>query len=57
MKIEIKSLAGSILFEGDFASIADALVAAVKGNANLDGANLDACSEWERKEYTTQPEL
>jgi hypothetical protein len=41
VKIEIKTLAGSVLFEGDFTSLAAALTAAVKSGANLDGANLD----------------
>ena len=40
MKIEIKTLAGSLLFEGDFSSIAEALTAAVKRGANLAGAYL-----------------
>jgi hypothetical protein len=40
MKIQIKSIAGSILFEGDFSSLADAVKAAVKSDANLSGANL-----------------
>jgi uncharacterized protein YjbI with pentapeptide repeats len=41
MKIEIKSWSsGSILFEGDFSSLAEALVSAVKGKKNLKGANL-----------------
>ena len=40
MKIEIKSLAGSVLFEGDFSSLAEALMAAVKSRANLTDANL-----------------
>jgi len=42
MKIEIKHwISGSVLFEGDFSSLADALVAAVKGKTNLKGANLE----------------
>jgi len=41
MKIEIKSwLNGSVLFEGDFSCLADAVSAAVKSGANLSGANL-----------------
>ena len=40
MKIEIKSLADSVLFEGDFSSVKDCLVAAVLQGANLGGANL-----------------
>ncbi len=44
MKIEIKSLAGSLLFEGDFSSLAEALVAAVKKGANLTRANLDGAN-------------
>jgi uncharacterized protein YjbI with pentapeptide repeats len=41
MKIEIKHwLSGEILFEGDFSSLAAAVVAAVKGKKNLRGADL-----------------
>lgn len=41
MKIEIKSwITGSILFEGDFSSIATALMAAVKNKTVLSGADL-----------------
>ena len=40
MKIEIKSIFGKILFEGDFSCIADAVTSAVKQKANLSGANL-----------------
>ena len=40
MKIEIKSLADSVLFEGDFSALADALIAAVKNGAYLYGAYL-----------------
>jgi hypothetical protein len=41
MKIEIKSwLNGSVLFEGDFSCLADAVSAAVKSGANLSGADL-----------------
>jgi hypothetical protein len=39
-KIQIKSIAGSILFEGDFSSLADAVKAAVKSGADLSGADL-----------------
>src|SRR3954467_2036884 len=44
MKIEIKSIWGDLLFEGDFSSLAEALVAAVNRNANLYGANLDGAN-------------
>ena len=41
MKIEIKSwLTGSVLFEGDFSCLADAVKAAVARSANLSYANL-----------------
>ena len=40
MKIEIRSIAGSLLFEGDFGCLKDALVAAVKSGASLSGASL-----------------
>ena len=41
MKIEIKSwLSGSVLFEGDFSSLAEAVKAAVKSGASLSRANL-----------------
>ena len=40
MKIQIKSLAGSILFEGDFSAVKDALLAALKNDADLRGAYL-----------------
>ena len=41
MKIEIKHWwTGSILFEGDFSSVAEAVVAAVKKGADLGGADL-----------------
>jgi len=40
VKIEIKTLAGSLLFEGDFGCLKDAVIAAVKSRANLTGANL-----------------
>ena len=40
MKIEIKSWNGSVLFEGDFSSLAEAVVAAVKKKADLRGADL-----------------
>jgi uncharacterized protein YjbI with pentapeptide repeats len=45
MKIEIKSwLTGSVLFEGDFSSFADALKEAIKTRANLSGANLSGAN-------------
>ena len=45
MKIEIKhSLTGSILFEGNFSCLAEAVETAVKNGANLDGARLDGAS-------------
>ena len=40
MKIEIKSVFGKILFEGDFKSLADAVISAVKSRASLSCANL-----------------
>jgi len=40
MKIQIKSIAGSVLFEGDFSCIAEAVNAAVKSSANLRSADL-----------------
>ena len=40
MKIQIKSIAGSILFEGDFSCLKDALLSAIKSRANLLDANL-----------------
>ena len=40
MKIELKTLAGSVLFEGDFSCLSDAVTAAVKGGVRLAGANL-----------------
>ena len=40
MKIQIKTIAGSVLFEGDFSAIKDALVSAVKQGADLRGAYL-----------------
>jgi hypothetical protein len=40
MKIEIKTLGGSVLFEGDFSSLADCLTSAVQSGAYLEGANL-----------------
>ncbi len=43
MKIEIKSwLTGSVLFEGDFSCIADAVNHAVARSANLSSANLSS---------------
>ena len=45
MKIEIKSwLNGSVLFEGDFSCLADAVSAAVKSGANLSGADLSGAN-------------
>ena len=45
MKIEIKSLCtGSVLFEGDFSCLADAVKAAVKSRADLSGANLSGAN-------------
>ncbi len=40
MKIEIKSIVGTLLFEGDFSSIAEAVGAAIKAKTNLRSANL-----------------
>jgi hypothetical protein len=40
MTIEIKSIFGDVLFSGDFSSVADCVVAAVKSRAYLTGANL-----------------
>jgi hypothetical protein len=41
MKIEIKSwITGSVIFEGDFSCIADAVKAAIVSRANLSGADL-----------------
>ena len=40
MKIEIKTLAGTVLFEGDFSCLAKAVEAAVSAGANLRAANL-----------------
>jgi hypothetical protein len=40
MKIEIKSVFGSVLFSGDFSSLSDAATEAVKSRANLTRANL-----------------
>ena len=42
MKIQIKSILGKVLFEGDFESVAKAVVAAVKSSANLRYANLSS---------------
>ena len=45
MKIEIKSwLNGSVLFEGDFSCLADAVSAAVKSGANLSRADLSGAN-------------
>lgn len=38
MKIQIKSTIGSVLFEGDFRSVAEAVKAAVKSSADLSSA-------------------
>jgi hypothetical protein len=40
MKIEIKSIYRSLLFEGDFSSVAEAVKAALASRANLSGADL-----------------
>jgi hypothetical protein len=40
MKIQIASIFGSVLFEGDFECLADAVKAAVKAKADLSYANL-----------------
>ena len=40
MKIEIKHVLGSVLFEGDFSCIKEAVVAAIKAGVSLSGANL-----------------
>jgi len=40
MKIEIKSVFGTVLFSGDFSSLADAVVSAIKSCANLSRADL-----------------
>ena len=40
MKIKIKSILGSVLFEGDFTSLQDCLVAAIKSRADLSWADL-----------------
>lgn len=42
MKIQIKSIAGSVLFEGDFSCISGAVKAAVKSSADLSYANLSS---------------
>ena len=39
-KIQIKSIYGNLLFEGDFSSLADCLVTAVKSRAYLAGSDL-----------------
>lgn len=44
MKIQIKSIFGSVLFEGDFGSVAEALVAAINARANLYGADLSSAN-------------
>ncbi len=40
MKIQIKSIAGSILFEGDFSCVKNAVLAAIKSSADLRSADL-----------------
>ena len=40
MKIQIKSVWGSLLFEGDFSSLAECLTNAIKNGADLRSANL-----------------
>jgi len=40
MKIEIKSVFGTVLFSGDFSSLADAVVSAIKSRADLSRADL-----------------
>jgi hypothetical protein len=40
MKIQINSIWGSLLFEGDFSCMADAVKAAIAARADLSGANL-----------------
>jgi len=40
MKIEIKSIYGTLLFEGDFSCIANAVKAAIKAKADLSSADL-----------------
>ena len=40
MKIQIKSIPGSVLFEGDFSCLADAVQAAVESSADLSSADL-----------------
>ena len=45
MKIEIKSwLTGSVLFEGDFSSVSEAVRAAIKSHADLSSANLSSAN-------------
>jgi hypothetical protein len=44
MKIQINYIWGSLLFEGDFSCMADAVKAAVKAQANLSGANLSGAN-------------
>jgi len=39
MKIQIKSILGSLLFEGDFSCLADAVTAAVRASADLSFAH------------------
>jgi hypothetical protein len=44
VKIQIASIFGAVLFEGDFDCLAKAVEAAVKARANLYGANLDGAN-------------
>ena len=44
MKIQIKSVFGDVIFEGDFSSVSEAVSAAVKGRANLTYANLTSAN-------------
>ena len=44
MKIEIKSVFGSVLFSGNFESLAKCVEAAVKSGANLSDANLSGAN-------------
>ena len=40
MKIQIKSIYGKLLFEGDFSTMAEAVASAIKGKADLSFADL-----------------
>jgi len=44
MKIQLKTWWGSLLFEGDFSSIAEAVKAAISADANLRGADLSGAN-------------